>query len=185
MAPNVFPVTCNDCGSPKQDQDLPCPNCGSVRSTVHAAGRAQSFSSGARTGFAAGSFGTPIRSQDVLARELENHAISAELESLGIKSVRPLTKADLQKLTKADLEMLRRSHERPRQLFNTLAKCLDLILEPDKAESTIGDLAESYAPRLRADPGHAQRWLWAQVCRIVFERAMDVFRLFMRARAGK
>jgi hypothetical protein len=43
----MFPVTCTDCGSPKQDQNLPClnPDCRSVRSTVHAAGRAQGFSS--------------------------------------------------------------------------------------------------------------------------------------------
>jgi hypothetical protein len=45
----MFPVTCTDCGSPKQGQDWPCPNCGSVRSTVHAAGRAQSFSSATAT----------------------------------------------------------------------------------------------------------------------------------------
>jgi hypothetical protein len=147
MAPNVFPVTCTDCGSPKQDQDLPCPNCGSVRSTVHVAlhAHAQSFSS---------------------------------VRATAIKAVRPLTKSDL-----AYLEQ--RSHERPLQLFNTLAKFLDLILEPDKAESAIGNLAELYERRLRADPVHAQRWLVAQVGWIVFGRAMDVFRRVMRARAGK
>jgi hypothetical protein len=81
--------------------------------------------------------------------------------------------------------MLRRLHERPAQRFNMLAKFLDLILEPDKAESTIGNLAELYWRRLRADPSHAQQWLVAQVGWIVFGRAMDVFRRFMRARAGK
>jgi hypothetical protein len=151
---------------------------------------------GARTGFAAGSFGTPIRSQDVrvtltLGEEGEDRAFkvydSAEplSEPPRIEMVRALTKSDLAYLTKSDLEMLRRSHERPAQRFNTLAKFLDLILEPDEAESTIGDLAESFAPRFRADPGHAQWWLVAQVGWIVFGRAMDVFRHFMRARAGK
>jgi hypothetical protein len=48
----MFPVTCTDCGSPKQDQGLPCPNpdCGRVRTTVHGAARAKSFSSGSMTG---------------------------------------------------------------------------------------------------------------------------------------
>lgn len=106
-------------------------------------------------------------------------------EQLRIGKVRSLTKSDLAYLAKSDLEMLRRSHERPAQRFNTLAKFLDLILEPDKAESTIGNLAELYARRLRADPSHAQRWLVAQVVWIVFGRAMDVFRRLMRARAGR
>jgi uncharacterized Zn finger protein (UPF0148 family) len=171
MAPNVFPVTCNDCGSPKQDQDLPCPNCGSVRTTVHAAARGQSFSSARATA-------TVIPYSDTVYD-------SAELEQLGIKAVRPLTKSDLAYLAKSDLEMLRRSHERPAQRFNTLAKFLDLILKPDNAESAIVILAELYERRLRADPSHAQRWLVAQVGWIVFGRAMDVFRHFMRARAGK
>ena len=125
---------------------------------------------GVRTGFAAGNFGTPIRSQHWRRPPLS-------FEPVRIEVVRALTESDL--------EMLRRSHERPAQLFNTLAKFLDLILEPDEAESTIGNLAELYARRLRADPGHAQRWLVAQVVWIVFGRAMDVFRRFMRARAGK
>jgi hypothetical protein len=127
------------------------------------------------------------RSQEhVLPRSLEflvYDSAEAPLEPVLIKMVRPLMKSDLEMLTKADLETLRRW--RPTQRFNTLAKFLDLILEPDEAESTIGDLAESYARRLWADPGHAQRWLVAQVGWIVFGRAMDVFRRFMRARAGK
>ena len=162
----MFPVTCTDCGSPKQDQDLPCPNCGSVRSTVHAVLRAQSFSSVRATA-------TVIPYSDTVYDSAD-----PSLEPLRIKAVRPLTKSDL-----AYLE--RRSNERPLQRFNTLAKFLDLILEPDKAESTIGNLAELYERRLWADPSHAQRWLVAQVGWIVFGRAMDVFRRFMRARAGK
>jgi hypothetical protein len=157
----MFPVTCTDCGSPKQDQDLPCPNCGSVRSTIHAAGRAQSFSSARATA-------TVIPYSDTVYDSAD-----PSLEPLRIKAVRPLTKSDLAYL------------ERPAQLFNTLAKFLDLILEPDKAESTIGNLAELYERRLWADPRHAQRWLVAQVGWIVFGRALDLFRRFMRARAGK
>jgi hypothetical protein len=147
---------------------------------------------GARTGFAAGSFGTPIRWLDGSFISHENRAFliydpaDPSLEvSLRIETVRPLTKSDLAYLAKSDLEMLRRSHERPAQRFNTLAKFIDLILESDKAESTIGNLAELYARRLRADPSHAQRWLVAQVGWIAFGRAMDLFRRFMRARAGK
>jgi hypothetical protein len=170
MAPNVFPVTCTDCGSPKQYQDMPCPNCGSVRSTVHAAGRAQSFSSGRATA-------------EAITGSLTITLEPASLTAAGtVEVARELTKSDLEKFVP---EIDWRSHERPLQRFNTVAKFLDLILEPDKAESTIVNLAELYERRLRADPGHAQRWLFAQVGWIVFGRAMDLFRRFMRARAGK
>lgn len=117
----------------------------------------------------------------------------ADFEPVRIGVVRELTKSDLAHLAKSEsdllrsqvLEMMRHSADRPAQRFNKLAKFLDLILEPDKAESTIGNLAELYGRRLRADPSHAQRWLVAQVGWIVFGRAMDVFHRFMRARAGR
>jgi hypothetical protein len=99
-----------------------------------------------------------------------------------IDEVRPLTKSDLVYLADSDLAHL----QRPARLFNSLAKFVDLILDDDdKAESTIGNLAELYGRRLSADRGHAQRWLVMQVGWIVFGRAMDVLHRFMRARAGR
>ena len=74
---------------------------------------------------------------------------------------------------------------RRRRLFQGTAMLLDMILEPVSAEDAIGNLAELYASRVAVNPGHAQRWLIAQVFWIVFGRAMDLFGRFMRARAGK
>ena len=74
---------------------------------------------------------------------------------------------------------------RATRLFETLANVLDLLLEPDAAEDAIGNLAELYARRLAVNPGHAKRWLVAQVLWMVFGRAIDLFGRIMRARAGK
>jgi hypothetical protein len=71
------------------------------------------------------------------------------------------------------------------RLFETLANVLDLLLEPEAAEDAIGNLAELYARRVAVGPGHAKRWLVAQVIWIIYGRAMDLFGRFMRARAGK
>jgi len=71
------------------------------------------------------------------------------------------------------------------RLFNGTAMFLDLILEPDASEATIGNLAEQYPRRLAANPGHAKRWLIVQVSRIVYGRAMDVLGRFTKALAGK
>ncbi len=71
------------------------------------------------------------------------------------------------------------------RLPGSAANFLDLLLEPEAAEEAIGNLSELYERRLVVNPGHAKRWLVAQVVWIVFGRAMDVFGRFMRARAGK
>lgn len=73
----------------------------------------------------------------------------------------------------------------PKRLFNGVANFLDLLLEPEAAENAVGNLAELYVRRLAVNPGHAKRWLIAQVVWIVFGRAMDLFGRFTRARAGK
>jgi hypothetical protein len=86
-------------------------------------------------------------------------------------------------LTEDNLAILRRLRSEP--LFNRAAMFLDLALEPDAADDAIGNIAELYARRLDVNPGHAKRWLVAQVTWIVFGRAMDLFGRFMRARAGK
>jgi hypothetical protein len=111
------------------------------------------------------------------AAEAEAYAASAPEveEELRIKLVRPLTEDDL--------VILRRSWPGP--LFNRAAMFLDLALEPDAAEDAISNLAELYARRLAVNPGHAKRWLVAQVLWVVFGRAMDLFSRFTRARAGK
>lgn|SRR5208283_1102408 len=46
MTQNRFPVTCTDCGNTRENDDLPCPRCGSVRKTVHASARAQASLTG-------------------------------------------------------------------------------------------------------------------------------------------
>jgi len=71
------------------------------------------------------------------------------------------------------------------RLFKILTNLVDFVLDPDSAESTIGDLSEHYARRVAEDPGHAKWWLVAQVIRIISGRALDVFGHFMRARMGK
>jgi hypothetical protein len=84
-----------------------------------------------------------------------------------------------------DAERQRRGLEKPTRLFNGVADFLDLLLEPEAAEDAIDNLAEVYVRRLAANPGHAKRWLIAQVIWIIYGRAMDVFGRFMKARAGK
>src|SRR5208337_2399540 len=76
-----------------------------------------------------------------------------------------------------------RSTEKSVRLFNMAADFLDLLLEPDAAESAIGNLAELYLTRFAANPRHARRWIIAQVLWITYGRAMDVFGRFTRARA--
>ena len=69
--------------------------------------------------------------------------------------------------------------------FIKAAKFIDLILEPEAAESAIGDLAEGFQRRAPLDRSHATRWLWAQVARLTFHRVLDLVRNVVRARAGK
>ena len=69
--------------------------------------------------------------------------------------------------------------------FQSLARLIDLLLEPDNAESAIANLDEAYRRRLATHPGHARRWLFAQFGWIVFGRAMELLRTFSAARAGK
>jgi len=69
--------------------------------------------------------------------------------------------------------------------FLSAAKFVDLILEPEAAESAIGDLAEGFQRRAPLDGGHAIRWLWAQVAWLTFNRVLNVVRRVVRARAGK
>jgi len=69
--------------------------------------------------------------------------------------------------------------------FRGMAHFIDLILEPEAAESAIGDLAEGFQRRAPLDLGHATRWLWAQVARLTFHRALDIVRSVALARAGK
>jgi hypothetical protein len=60
------------------------------------------------------------------------------LKDLSIEVVRELTPEDL-----LDID------ERSVRLLSRLAQVIDLVLEPKKAESVIGDLAEQYAGRGR------------------------------------
>jgi hypothetical protein len=69
--------------------------------------------------------------------------------------------------------------------FRGLANFVDLVLEPDSAESAIGNLDELYRRRVVTNPGHAKRWLVAQVIWIAFGRAMELLAKFSAARAGK
>jgi hypothetical protein len=46
MVARGFPVTCTDCGAPKDEQNVPCPKCDSERTTIHASASSQSMSSG-------------------------------------------------------------------------------------------------------------------------------------------
>ena len=69
--------------------------------------------------------------------------------------------------------------------FHSAAKIIDMIFEPEAAESAIGDLAEGFQRRAPKDSGHATRWLWAQVAWLTFNRALAVVRSVVRARAGK
>ena len=71
------------------------------------------------------------------------------------------------------------------RLFRSAAQFLDLLLPPESSESAIANLAELYGRRLATNPGHAKRWLVAQVVRIIFGQAMAVLRTFSAARAGK
>jgi hypothetical protein len=71
------------------------------------------------------------------------------------------------------------------RLFDRIQQFVDLILEPDSAESAIGNLEELYRRRLAVNPGHAKRWLIAQVGWLMFRRAMELLRTFSAARAGK
>jgi hypothetical protein len=69
--------------------------------------------------------------------------------------------------------------------FQSFARLIDLILEPDSAESAIANLDEAYRRRLATHPGHAKRWLIAQVVWIVYGRATELLGTFSAARAGK
>jgi hypothetical protein len=71
------------------------------------------------------------------------------------------------------------------RLFGRIQQFVDLLLEPESAESAIANLDELYRRRLAKNPGHAKRWLVAQVGWIVFGRAMELFGRFSAARAGK
>jgi hypothetical protein len=71
------------------------------------------------------------------------------------------------------------------RLFHRLERFIDILLEPEKAESAIANLDELYRRRLELDGGHAKRWLIAQVGWIVFGRGMELLRMFSAARAGK
>ena len=71
------------------------------------------------------------------------------------------------------------------ETFRRVANFVDLILEPEDADSVIGDLFEDYSRRCGMERGHLKRWLIAQVCWIIFGRALDIVRRAVRARAGK
>src|SRR5271166_1022220 len=60
------------------------------------------------------------------------------------------------------------------RFFGIAAQIIDLVLEPEAAESAIVNLSELYVRRHRMSSGHAKRWLIAQLGWIVFGRAMDV-----------
>jgi hypothetical protein len=70
-------------------------------------------------------------------------------------------------------------------LFRRMANFIDLLLEPESAESAIGDLRERYRQRAETDAAHAKRWLIVQVGWLAFERAMQLLGRFSAARAGK
>jgi hypothetical protein len=129
-----------------------------------------------------------------IREEVLRVALEAERQNLRILGVRALTTEDLRALTTEDLRALSKEDlliagvrplERPGRLFNALAKFLDLLLEPDAAETAIGDLAEMYRQRSERSPGYAKVWLLVQVGWLVYGRAMDVYSRFTRARAGK
>jgi hypothetical protein len=103
------------------------------------------------------------------------------------KEVRIFTVGDEMKLTglQAGTPPAAIAQQREDRVFQGLASFIDLILPSDRAEGVIGDLAEGYARRMARSPRHARRWLGFQVAWIVYGRAMDLFRLFNRARAGK
>jgi hypothetical protein len=63
--------------------------------------------------------------------------LSIEVHDLSIEVLRELTPEDLLVID-----------ERSVRLLNGLAQVIDLVLEPKKAESVIGDLTEQYAGRL-------------------------------------
>ena len=120
-----------------------------------------------------------------VSSQIREAALRIELEDLRIRrirEVRALIKEDL--LIDAGV-VERRPLERPGRLFNALANFLDLLLEPDAAETAIGDLAEMYRQRSERSPGYAKVWLVVQVGWLVYGRAMDVYSRFTRARAGK
>ena len=71
------------------------------------------------------------------------------------------------------------------RLFDHVQQFLDLILEPESAESAIANFDELYRRLLATNPRHAKRWLIAQVGWLVFRRAMELLRMFSAARAGK
>jgi hypothetical protein len=70
-------------------------------------------------------------------------------------------------------------------LFRGAANIVDLLLEPESAESAIGDLEERYRRRVKIDAAHAKRWLIIQVGWLAFGRAMELLGRFSAARAGK
>jgi hypothetical protein len=71
------------------------------------------------------------------------------------------------------------------ETFRRVANFVDLILEPEAADSVIGDLFEDYSRRCGMGRGHLKRWLIAQLGWIIFGRALDIVRRAVRARAGK
>jgi hypothetical protein len=71
------------------------------------------------------------------------------------------------------------------RLFQWFGNFIDLILEPESAESAIANLDELYQRRLTRNPVHAKRWLIAQVGWIALGRAMELLSKFSAARAGK
>ena len=71
------------------------------------------------------------------------------------------------------------------RMVSAIVQILDLALDPKKADEVIGDLLEQYPRRLAFGPGHAKRWLVAQIGWVLFGRAPDVIRQVAAARAGK
>jgi hypothetical protein len=75
--------------------------------------------------------------------------------------------------------------EKSGRMFNGAAMFLDLLLEPEAAENTIGDLRELYGRRRATRPRYAMCWLFFQVGWVLYGRAMDIYGRFTRARVGK
>jgi hypothetical protein len=128
-----------------------------------------------------------LREQEQLERRLRAELERGESVDVG-KFVAALHRASRQGLRIGrDPFRLESREQRSTEdgLFRGAANIIDLLLEPDDAESTIGDLAERYRLRVETNPAHAKRWLIVQVGWLAFGRAMELLARFSAARAGK